>query len=77
MMLIWMSIYDDELELETVPRDLAWYKFTNNYNVIIYLYVYDLFIFGNYMKEVFIILWRVDIIIVIKVEKIVGVNFCV
>ena len=74
-MLIWMRIYDDELELQTVPRDLVWYKSTNNYNVIICLYVYDLFIYGNYMKKVYMIVWSVDIVIVIKIEKIWGLIF--
>ena len=50
-MLIWMSIYDAELELETILKDLVWNKSTNNYNMIICLYVYNLFIYGNYMKK--------------------------
>ena len=50
-MVIWKKVYDNEFELETVPWDLVWYKSTTNYDMIICLYVYKLFNFGNYMKE--------------------------
>ena len=55
--------------MEKVPRDLVWYKSTNNYDIIICLYVHDLFNSGNNMKEAYMILKSVDIVLAIKVEK--------
>ena len=44
-------------------------KFVNDYGVIICLYVYNLLIAGNNMKETYMILRSVDVVLVIKVEK--------
>ena len=59
-----------------LPRYLVRYKLTNDYGVIVCSYAYDLLILENDMKETYKILIRgVDIVLVIKVGKIVGVNF--
>ena len=58
-----------------LPRYPVRYKLTNDYGVIICSYVYDLLISENDMKEAYMILRSVDVVLVIKVGKIVGVNF--
>ena len=52
-----------------LPRYLVRYEFTDDNVVIIYSYVYDLLILKNNMKEAYMILGTVDVVLVIKVEK--------
>ena len=58
-----------------LPRYLVRYKLTNDYGVIVCSYVYDLLILENDMKEAYMMILRsVNIVLVIKVRKIMGVN---